>query len=687
MLKFVCKYFYICELTFYYLTMKQLRFIIYFLLVTLAISSCERETTEVEVSPELCGEYINLEDFSWLAHPKNYREDYDNYREKFKEHFDRSMNNKNYEDAANYLVIYGMVVTGMSEYDSLYLEETLQFYEDYESEISLEAQSNLAHYLGTIYHRIADIEKSSYWHEKCVEPEPESITHKQIQGFSHFSIAQNYLGSRDLVSAEKHLVAALEVFEEVGDYLNQGTVYLLMHNLYVQNNAYDEAKKILDKGLKILEREGNQSLIFSAHTFYVHFYIEQGDTINTIKQIDKLNNFYKTSTRKNDYHDGFLEQLIAFKHIAEKDKDSATYFLQSANEIAERTSNPDLKVRVFFQKLLYSNIFNEPLEDIQEAEEFYEMLSENKEDNRQWLYQIAEPLFNYYQREGNYEKANEYALFLANEGHRKAEEQSKGRLFELERKFETERKENTILLQEKELERKNQTIIYLIVGTVFIILIFLILFVWTKNKNVIKERNFAENFASQLLQKTEIERKRIASDLHDSVSNELVNLRHAIESDNNNLKMKIDFILEEVRNISRNISPIMFDKIGLKKSIDQLMDRVQNQHGLFVTSEVNYSGSLDTDRELQLYRIIQEAITNIIKHADAVAAKITIAEDDRAIHVEIKDNGKGFDVDKMLEKGNCFGLLNITERAKYLNGVVNFQSDSNGTIIKIEIKK
>src|SRR5690625_5815159 len=83
------------------------------------------------------------------------------------------MNNKNYEDAANYLVIYGMVVTGMSEYDSLYLEETLQFYEDYESEISLEAQSNLAHYLGTIYHRIADIEKSSYWHEKCVEPEPD----------------------------------------------------------------------------------------------------------------------------------------------------------------------------------------------------------------------------------------------------------------------------------------------------------------------------------------------------------------------------------------------------------------------------------------------------------------------------------------------------------------------------------
>lgn len=667
--------------------MEQIRLTISFLLIILVIFSCQQKTAEIESYPQLCSEYINLEDYSWLSDHRNYREDFDNYRSIFKGHFDRSMNFQNYEDAANYLVIYGVTANGLSVYDSLFLEESLQFFEENQSRISLESQSNLAHYIGSQYHRIGEMEKSSNWHHKCVEPAPESITHKQIQGFSHFSIAQNFLRARDLVSAEKHLVAALEVFQEVGDLMNQGTVYLLMHNLYVQNNAYDEAKEILDNALNILEKEGNQFLIFSAHTSYVHFHIEQGDTISTIEQIDKLKDFSKSYNRINDYHDGILKQLLAFKHIAQKDKDSAIYYLESAKEVADRTANPDLKMRVFFQNLLYSNIFKEPLENIEEAEAFYESLSENKEDNRQWLYQIAEPLFDYYQRHGMYEKANEFALFLANEGHRKAEEQSKGRLFELERKFETKQKENTILLQEKELEKKNQTIVYLIAASVFIILIFLVLFVWIKNKNIIKERNLAENFASQLLQKTEIERKRIASDLHDSVSNELVNLRHAIEIDNNKLKSKIDFILEEVRNISRDISPILFDKIGLEKSIGQLIERVHNQHDLFISSEVDYKGGLDNDKELQLYRIIQEAITNIIKHADAVAAKITIKEQGRAIHVEIKDNGKGFDVDKMFEKGNCFGLLNITERAKYLNGVVDMQSDSNGTNIKIEIKK
>lgn len=70
-----------------------------------------------------------------------------------------------------------------------------------------------------------------------------------------------------------------------------------------------------------------------------------------------------------------------------------------------------------------------------------------------------------------------------------------------------------------------------------------------------------------------------------------------------------------------------------------------------------------------------------------MAGKISIEENDKTINVEIKDNGKGFDVPKMLEKGNCFGLLNISERVKYLNGTVNFQSDSSGTIIKITIPK
>src|SRR5690606_20295508 len=243
-----------------------------------------------------------------------------------------------------------------------------------------------------------------------------------------------------------------------------------------------------------------------------------------------------------------------------------------------------------------------------------------------------------------------YAVFLIDDAYKQAEARARGSLFELERKFETERKEKTILLQEKKLADQNKMILYLVILTLFIILISVIVFVWNKNRNITKEKKITENYASQLLQKTENERKRIASELHESVSNELINLRHAIEK--NDVRSKIDFILYEVRNISRDISPTLFDKIGLKSSVEQLIERTQNQHNFFITSEINYDGSLDIDKELQLYRIIQEAITNILKHADAMAGKISIEENKKTINVEIRDNGKGFDVQKMLEKGN-----------------------------------
>jgi len=487
--------------------------------------------------------------------------------------------------------------------------------------------------------------------------------------------------------AEEHLVNALHIFEEVGDFTNQGTVYLLMCSLCTENNAYEESEKFLKKAIEIFEKDKNDFLTFMAYTTYIHFYIEQGDTLTTIKRIDKLSEFAQTYKDIPVYSQGLLNQYKTFKFSAQKNEDSASYYLQAAKEIAERTADPDLDMRNFFQEILFSKAFDKPLEDVKQAEIYYQQLAEDEDENRQFMAQIADVLFRFYQKKGQYDKANPYAVFLIEDAQKQAETRTKGTLFELERKFETERKEKTILLQEKKLSEKNKIILLLAAATVFIVLISFIVFVWNKNRSIIKEKKITENFASQLLQKTENERKRIASDLHDSVSNELVNLRHIIANNDNQLKSKIDFILEEVRNISRNISPTLFDKIGLKLSVEQLIDRIQNQHNFFISSEIKYKGGLDNDKELQLYRIIQEAITNILKHANAVAGKVSINESDKTVNVEIRDNGKGFDVSKMFEKGNCFGLLNITERVKYLDGTVNFQSDSSGTTIKITIPK
>lgn len=419
----------------------------------------------------------------------------------------------------------------------------------------------------------------------------------------------------------------------------------------------------------------------------VHLNVAKTDTLSAITYIDSLSIYAQDYALIPEYQGTILNQLLAFKHIAKREKNDAEKYLKISRDLSDASNNPDLQMRTLFQELMYSEIFEVPLKNPEEVEEFYDKIASRDEPNNQMMVQLGSALRKYHASNGDYEKAYQHAKFLLRDKSKALDELISGKLFELERKFETEQKENRILIQEKKLESQKGMIMGLGSGAVVLILLFSLVIIWNKNRSILREKALTDTFTSQLLSKTEDERKRIASDLHDSVSNELINLRHALEEKSLSFKSQIDSILEEVRSISRNLSPTLFDKLGLKESIEQLTDRAQTQNRFMLTADLEYSGVLSTDVELQLYRIIQEATTNMIKHSNALAGKITLQEDSKFVYAEIKDNGKGFDVDKMLEKGNCFGLLNITERTKFINGTVTFKSDAKGTTIKITIPK
>ena len=153
------------------------------------------------------------------------------------------------------------------------------------------------------------------------------------------------------------------------------------------------------------------------------------------------------------------------------------------------------------------------------------------------------------------------------------------------------------------------------------------------------------------------------------------------------LNAKVDTIINDIRGISRNLHPVMFDKIGLEPNIEQLVERIQQQNDFMVSTEINYKGSLSSANELQIYRIIQEALTNIIKYAKAHAGKITIEENKEQIFIEIKDNGKGFNVKEALNSGKSFGLHNIIERSRVVGGEAKISSSTEGTVIHLNIPK
>lgn len=649
------------------------------------VVNCGNPPDNPPIDEKIISYHHRLSGDNWLKDHENF------YKEEYKDsilyHYNKSINNKNYNDAAFYLIIFGEAKEGTFEYDSIFFNTTRTFYEKYGDQIDAENVTNICYNLGTQAHLKNDLTNSSEWFEKAIQVSPQSKSHKQIQGFSNFALAQNYSFQRDFEKSEKHLINALHIFMEVGDVQNQGTAYLLLHNIFMQKSAYIEAEATLNKGLKILKEQKSQGLLYSAYGSFVHLNVAKADTLTAIKYIDTLAMRAENYPNMPLYDKTFLNQLLAFKHIAQREEVEAQKYLEIARELSEASRSADLHMRTLFQELMFAQVFKTPLKNIEEVEEFYTEISQDEDPNQQFMIQLGNALFKYYTDKKDFEKANSFAEVLLKDKDDALDQLVEGRLFELERKFATEQKENKILLQEKKLKSQEMLIIYLVGGSVFLLLIFLLILILNKNKSIKREKALTDSFTSQLLSKTEDERKRIASDLHDSVSNELINLRHALEDKSMSFKTKIDSILEEVRNISRNLSPTLFDRLGLKESIEQLAERAQEQHGFLLTADVEYSDSLNTAVELQLYRIIQEATTNIMKHAEAMAGKITVTEDADFVYAEIKDNGKGFEVERMLEKGNCFGLLNITERAKYINGTVQFTSSSSGTIVKITLPK
>ncbi len=202
----------------------------------------------------------------------------------------------------------------------------------------------------------------------------------------------------------------------------------------------------------------------------------------------------------------------------------------------------------------------------------------------------------------------------------------------------------------------------------------------------------------------EAERRRIARDLHDSVNQLLssVTFRMGMIGDqisgtNQELTEEIEKTklllskgIEEIHRISEGLRPSELDSLGLAPAIRSLCREFQEKTKLSLNFELDLSSQRLSDVvELTLYRIIQEALNNIEKHAAASQATLRLKENSSCLNLTIHDNGQGFD--PALEKSRApreagMGLLNMRERTAFLGGVFSIHSTrENGTEIAVRI--
>jgi signal transduction histidine kinase/ligand-binding sensor domain-containing protein len=209
-------------------------------------------------------------------------------------------------------------------------------------------------------------------------------------------------------------------------------------------------------------------------------------------------------------------------------------------------------------------------------------------------------------------------------------------------------------------------------------------------------------FARQLIESQENERRRIAVELHDSLGQSLVIIRNWALLGAGQLdaqapaKEELDEItataaraINEVREIAYNLGPYHLERLGLAGTIKDMVNRVAQASQIRFTTELDSTdGALSREAEMNLYRIAQESINNIVKHAGATEVKITLKREAGSVKLIVADNGKGFDPQLAASPAgkSGFGLTGIAERVRLLEGAWAVRSViGEGTIVEVTL--
>ncbi len=221
---------------------------------------------------------------------------------------------------------------------------------------------------------------------------------------------------------------------------------------------------------------------------------------------------------------------------------------------------------------------------------------------------------------------------------------------------------------------------------------------WRRISILKLEQKRQQEFSLRLIEEQESERQRIAHELHDSLGQNLLVLKNQVllaEQEHEQVFLQdmsslISQSLQEVRSISHNLRPHQLDQLGISKAIRALAKTVSQSVGIPIETEIDDIDSLlNANEDISLFRILQEGLNNIIKHAAATSASIHIKKTSRLVTVTIQDNGKGMDLTDMQSKedfGHGFGLSGMRERCRLFGWTFQIESQPNqGTVVSIHL--
>lgn len=335
--------------------------------------------------------------------------------------------------------------------------------------------------------------------------------------------------------------------------------------------------------------------------------------------------------------------------------------------------------------------YYEKSEDLAEKRSFYET-----------MYQLNSKL-------GLYEEAMQYAekFITVNDSIMIGEKANQ--FSEMEAKYENQKKQSQILLQEEQIKKKN-TLNYIFLGSAVALIIISLLGYrnyWHKQKLQQAKIEELENekqltTTQSILKGEEQERTRLAKDLHDGLGGMLSGIKHSFQNMKENLILTpdnaqafersidmLDSSIREMRRVAHNMMPEMLLKYGLNVALKTFCSEIDRNGAVKTTYQSigMQNMTIDQTTAVTIYRIIQELVHNAIRHANAqkVLVQVNASQEDNMLSVTVEDNGKGFD-STLLQNAQGIGWSNTQNRVDFLKGKIDLNSEpGKGTSILIEI--
>ena len=453
---------------------------------------------------------------------------------------------------------------------------------------------------------------------------------------------------------------ALKIFLKINNVKEIANTYTNIGNVYY--NEYDSKNALLNynKAMKLTSQIKDSVNLAKLCNNIGSVYID--DEHDTIKGLSYLLKSLDLKTKLNEKNDLiFAYENLATVYIGLKKFDLAEDYLKKANDMALKSGNK---------------------EELKEIYENYSLLYEGKKD---------------------YKKANEYYRMYAKVKDTLLNIENLKAVEEIKTKYQTAEKEKIILQKEIENKKKTNWLILFSVLTIASILLGYLFYHQQKLKNKQQEQEFQLKTAiAQIETQNQLQEQRLAisRDLHDNIGAQLTfvissvdNLKYGNQISDSRVVSQLTKISDFTKSTIIELRDTIWAMNNNEFSFEDLRSRIFNfiEKAKSAKEDIVFKFNVDESLKemkfssiigINLYRTMQEAVNNAVKYSEATQIDVNVLKKDNQANIEIKDNGKGFDLETV-DFGN--GLHNMKKRIEEIGGKITISSDSKGTVIEIVI--